>query len=52
MSGIAQQTISHIEAGQHNLTLKTIDKRARVVSRNVTQLLRITRSKASRKTPR
>jgi transcriptional regulator with XRE-family HTH domain len=55
MSGTAQQTISQIEAGQHNLTLKTMDRLARVVSRNVTQLLRIKRSKAtsaSRKTPR
>jgi transcriptional regulator with XRE-family HTH domain len=52
MSGIAQQSISQIEAGQHNLTLKTMDKLARVVSRDVTQLLRIKRSKTASALPK
>jgi transcriptional regulator with XRE-family HTH domain len=55
LSGIVQQSISQIEAGQHNVTLKTMDKLARVVSRDVTQLLRTKRPKptsTSRKTQR
>jgi transcriptional regulator with XRE-family HTH domain len=55
LSGIAQQSISQIEAGQHNLTLKTMDKLARVVSRDVTQLLRTKRpspTSTARKTQR
>ena len=43
LSGIKQQTISQIEAGQHNLTLKTMDKLARAVDRNVAYLLRTKR---------
>jgi transcriptional regulator with XRE-family HTH domain len=53
LSGIKQQTISQIEAGQHNLTLKTMDKLARAVDRNVAYLLRMTRptsAPATRKT--
>jgi transcriptional regulator with XRE-family HTH domain len=52
ISGIAQQSISQIEAGQHNLTLKTMDKLARVVSRDVTQLLRAKRSKTTSVLPK
>jgi transcriptional regulator with XRE-family HTH domain len=43
LSGIKQQTISQIEAGQHNLTLKTMDNLAKAVDRNVAYLLRVKR---------
>jgi transcriptional regulator with XRE-family HTH domain len=43
LSGIKQQTISQIEAGQHNLTLKTMDKLAKAVDRDVAYLLRVKR---------
>jgi transcriptional regulator with XRE-family HTH domain len=45
LCGIAQQTLSQIEAGQHNLTLRTMDKLAKIVDRDVAYLLRIKRPK-------
>lgn len=46
-SGMAQQTLSQIEAGQLNLTLRTMDRLARVVDRDVAYLLRAKRPKSA-----
>jgi transcriptional regulator with XRE-family HTH domain len=43
LSDIKQQSISQIEAGHHNLTLKTMDKLAKAVDRDVVYLLRMKR---------
>jgi DNA-binding XRE family transcriptional regulator len=53
LSGMAQQTLSQIEAGQLNLTLRTMDRLAKVVDLDVAYLLRVTRpnpAAATRKT--